>query len=74
MMDIHDISRRALSRPSVYVPALTDEIQRIRRLLELYETAFGDIQTLCQNSGIWAVQNRIQALNTELARQTECSP
>lgn len=74
MMDVNDIARRALTKPSIYVPALTDEIHRIRRLLSLYETGFAEIQDLCGNSGLWAVQNRIQALKTELEKQTECSP
>lgn len=66
MMDVQDVAGRAQYNPRVYVPALVDEIQRLRSRLDLYESAFMEIQTLCADSGLWAVQNRIQKLNTEL--------
>ena len=34
MMDVNDIARRALTRPQIYVPALVDEIVRLRQELQ----------------------------------------
>lgn len=82
MMDVNDIARRALTRPQIYVPALTDEIQRLRTTLALYESAFDDIKALSISSGLWSEQNenstawvrRVQRLNAEIQSDTGCSP
>lgn len=82
MMDVTDVANRAQYNPRVYVPALVDEIQRLRTTLSLYETAFSDIKSLAISSGLWTSQQvitaawvrRVQKLVADLQSDTECSP
>lgn len=78
MMDIDDICNRAITRPMIYVPALKDEIKRLRNTLALYESAFSDIKSLAISSGLWDSQNtdsaawvrRIQKLSADIQSDT----
>lgn len=81
MMNVNDIANRALTQPKIYVPALTDEIQRLRTRLALYESAFDDIKALAISSGLWSSQQvntaawvrRVQRLNSDIQTDTQCS-
>lgn len=61
MMNIDEICNRALTRPVIYVPALKDEITRLRNTLALYESAFSDIKSLAISSDLWNSQSKDSA-------------
>lgn len=47
-MDVRDIANRALTRPGIYVPALVDEIVRLRQELDHLRNAILTAQDLTE--------------------------
>ncbi len=72
MMDVKDIANRALYRPQVYVPALVDEIARLRREVQHYRAGLTMIQNLSQTGDVEAIQLHMLEILSPVENQ--CSP
>jgi hypothetical protein len=72
MLNIKDIASRALYRPKVYVPALTDEIVRLRREVQHYRTGLTAVQDLCQTGDVEIIRHRVLEMLSPVENQ--CSP
>lgn len=60
MIDVKDVANRALYRPQVYVPALVDEIQRLRREVQHYRAGLTEVQDLCYTEDVLAIKQSVR--------------
>lgn len=64
LLDVNAVANQALIKPKIYVPALVDEIQRLRTDLRDAQAHLNTLHKMCKTDGIWAVENYLDKLLT----------